>query len=176
MPKTFVVPLILMTAILSSAAEVRPEQSPLSLASNPDDENVKIRADEKRTVISVKSSSGIGKTTVERKGKAWPPRVVLQMHLKGLEGFRISNGTTVLEASVSKLNDKSRIRIWKDGREEEHLDPQSPFWMNICEIEIDNVDKANLLKAECFEITLPVAFLSMNPKSITLQWIDFYRN
>ena len=36
--------------------------------------------------------------------------------------------------------------------------------------------KAIPLKDGCFEMALPKAFFEGNPKTITMGWIDFYRN
>ena len=40
----------------------------------------------------------------------------------------------------------------------------------------DKPAKVLPLKNGYFEMTLPKAFFEGNPKSITLNWIDFYRN
>jgi hypothetical protein len=62
------------------------------------------------------------------------------------------------------------------GKEEAPLDEKSPFWMNICIVGGDGKPEREIpLKDGYFEITLPKAFFENNPKSITVEWIDFYR-
>ena len=45
------------------------------------------------------------------------PVRVGRLHLKGLVGFRISNGTTILNAAVSSDDEKSGCRLWIDDKE-----------------------------------------------------------
>jgi hypothetical protein len=53
------------------------------------------------------------------------------------------------------------------------LDEKSPLWTDI-----RIVGGANEipLKDGYFEVRLPCAFFEANPKSITLNWIDFFRD
>ena len=102
--------------------------------------------------------------------------MVLRLHLKGLEGFRASNGTVTLDAAVSVQEGQTRVRLWKDGKEDAPLDEKSPFWMDIRIVGGDGRPAQELpLKDGYFEMTLPRVFFEGNPKSITLNWIDFYR-
>ena len=69
-----------------------------------------------------------------------------------------------------------RCGIWKDGKEDAPLDEKSPFWMDIRILTGDGKPAKELpLKDGYFEMALPKAFFEGNPKSITLNWIDFYR-
>jgi len=124
----------------------------------------------------VKSPSGIGQTVIERSDEKWPDVVALRLKLKGLESFKASNGTATLEAAVSSQNEGQRVRLSKDGKEDQPLDKNSPFWMEIRPVGSDGKPaKVVPLKDGYFEMTLPKAFFEGNPKSITLDWIDFYR-
>lgn len=49
------------------------------------------------------------------------------MRLKGLESFKLWNGQTKLDASVSSHD--GRMRLWKDGQEDSPLDSKGPYWM-----------------------------------------------
>ena len=72
---------------------------------------------------------------------------------------------------------KPKVRLWKDGKEDAPLDEKSPFWMDIRILTGDGKPAKEIpLKDGYFEMTLPRAFFEGNPKSITLNWIDFYRN
>lgn len=140
------------------------------------DDTVAVQGDGDRTTFVVKSPSGIGQAVVERVGDKWPGIVVVRLRLKGLESFRASNGTIKLDAAVSSQEGKPKVRLWKDGKEEAPLDEKSPLWMDIRLFSGEGKPVAELpLKDGYFEMTLPKAFFDGNPKSITLNWIDFYR-
>ena len=72
---------------------------------------------------------------------------------------------------------KVKVRLWKDGKEDAPLDEKSPLWMDVRIVVGDGKPAKELpLKDGYFEVVLPKAFFEGNPKSITLNWIDFYRN
>jgi hypothetical protein len=141
------------------------------------DDKVEVKSDKDRTLFIVKSPFGISHAVIERTGDDWPKDVVLRLHLKGLESFRASNGKTTLAAAVSVQEGKSKVRLWKDGKEDAPLDEKSPWWMTIRVLGGDGQLARDLpLKDGYFEMTLPRAFFEGNPRSITVNWIDFYRN
>jgi len=99
---------------------------------------------------------------------------MLRLHLKGLENFKASNGKVKLEASASLQEGKPLVRQWMDGKEDAPLDAKSPYWMTIRHDRGDGKPaKAIPLKDGYFEMALPKAFFEGNPKSITVDWIDF---
>jgi hypothetical protein len=140
------------------------------------DDAVAVRSEQGRTVVTVKSPFGISQAVLERLGETWSKTVVLRLHLKGLSSFRASNGTVTLGAAVSPQEGRTKVRIWKDGKENSPLDETSPFWMDIHIVGGDGRPTQELpLKDGYFEVTLPKVFFEGSPKSITLNWIDFYR-
>ena len=64
------------------------------------------------------------------------------------------------------------VRIWKDGKEDSPLDSKSSYWMQIRMVGKDETIPQN---DGYFEIELPKVFFEENPKSFTVDWIDFYR-
>ena len=142
------------------------------------DDAVEVATDKDQTVFDVKSPFGIGQAVIERAGDEWPKAVVLRLHLKGLENFRASTGTLTLDAAVSSQKEgQTKVRMWKDGQEEAPLDEKSPLWTDIRIVGGDGKPAKELpLKDGYFELMLPRAFFEGNPQSITLNWIDFYRN
>jgi hypothetical protein len=102
--------------------------------------------------------------------------VVLRLHLKGLSSFRAANGKVTLDAAVSTHEGKPRVRLWKDGKEDSPLGAKSPYRMDIRLVGSGGKPAKEIpLKEGYFEVVLPKAFFEGNPKSITLNWIDFYR-
>jgi hypothetical protein len=69
-----------------------------------------------------------------------------------------------------------KVRIWKDGKEDAPLDDKNAFWTDIRIMGDDGKSAKELpLKDGYFEMSLPKALFEGQPKSITLNWIDFYR-
>jgi hypothetical protein len=140
------------------------------------DDAVDVRAEKDRAVFSVKSPFGISQAVIERREDAWPKAVVLRLHLKGLSSFRASNGKVTLDAAVSLQEGRQKVRVWKDGQEDAPLDEKSPLWTDIRIVSGDGKPARELpLKDGYFEVALPRGFFEGHPKSVMLNWIDFYR-
>jgi hypothetical protein len=148
---------------------------PFKITPKRDDDRVEVKTDKDKTICSIHSPFGISNAVIERSGDKWPDAVVLRLQLKGLESFKASNGKIQLEAAIS--SQEGTVRLWKDGREDLPLDSTSPYWMRVRMIVGDGkLAKAIPRKDDYFELPLPRAFFEGNPKSITVSWIDFYRN
>jgi hypothetical protein len=140
------------------------------------DDSVEVRAEKDKVVFSVKSPFGIGQAVIERQEATWPKAVVVRLHLKGLSNFRASNGKSSLNAAVSIQEGKKQVRLWKDGKEDASLGEESPLWTDVRIVGGDGKLATELpLKGGYFEVALPKALFEGNPKSVTLGWIDFYR-
>jgi hypothetical protein len=158
-------PPIKVTAVQVAAIKVTAKQR--------DDDRVAVRTEQDRTTVTVDSPRGISSATLERTGKAWPKTVVLRLNLNGLENLRITAGEVTLEGSVSLPEGKPLLRLW-DGKE---VAPGDPFWMDVQVLDKNGKPaEAIPLHGGCFVLTLPPALLKDNPQSITVRWIDFYRN
>ena len=150
------------------------DDPPFKITTKRDDDKVEVKVEEGKTHFSVQSPFGISQASIERSGNNWPTTVMLRLHLKGLEKFKVTDGKTTLEASVSSHDGK--VRLWKDGIEDSPLDLKHPYWMGIRMVGKDgNPVKTIPLKDGYIEMKLPKALFGDNPKSITLNWIDFYR-
>jgi hypothetical protein len=148
----------------------------LKITTKRADDAVEVRVEKDRTVFSVKSPFGISQAVIERVDEKWPAAVVLRLYLKGLESFWASNGKVTLDAAASIQEGKTQVRLWKDGKEDVPLDEKRPFWMDVRIVGGGGKPARELpLKDGYFEMALPRAFFEGDPKSITLNWIDFYR-
>lgn len=112
-----------------------------------EEDQVAVKVEGDTVVYSISSPSGIGGATISP-WKGWPKQVIIRLHLRGLESFTVSNGKIKLSASVLKIK-----ILDANGKPLQTLPDEDGY----------------------FEITLPKALLQENPKSLTLGWIDFYR-
>lgn len=150
------------------------DDSPLRITTKRDSDKVEVTVEKDMAVISIRSPFGISHTVIERSGNDWPDNVMLRLHLKGLENFKVTNGTDTLDAAVSSQN--AKVRLWKDGKENPLLDSKHPYWMEIRKVGKDGKPVKTIpLKDGFFEMQLPKALFEDHPKSITVNWIDFYR-
>jgi len=106
--------------------------------------------DRLNALIDISSEFGIGRATVKLAQGTWPESVTVRLHLRGLEGFTVSNGTTVMEKhqlSVQAYNLNRRLFSWDDSVNE----------------------------AGYYEVRLPALLFAEGATVLQIQWIDFYR-
>jgi len=150
------------------------DNPPLAVTTKREDDKVIVAFEQDKAVISVHSPRGIGQAIIQRSDNKWPTRVMLRLHLKGLEKFKVTSGNVTLEAALSSQDGK--VRLWKDYNEDEPIDAKHPYWMKIRMVGNDGKPVKTIpLKDGYFEIHFPKAIFDDNPNSISLNWIDFYR-
>ena len=168
----FISGLLILSVVVTTATTN--DTAPFKITTKQDNDKVVVKAEKDKVVISIQSPFGISQAVIERMEAKWPDTVVLRLHLKGLENFQVANDKMKLEASVSSQD--SKVRLWKNGKEASPLDVKSPYWMEIRMIGSDRKPaNAIPLRDGYFEMELPKVFLEDNSKSITANWIDFYR-
>ena len=160
---------------LGGAVTAGDDKPPFKITTKRDNDRIEMKAEKDKVLFSAHSPFGISHAVIERVGETWPDAVLLRLHLKGLENFSATNDKVKLEASVSSQDGK--VRLWTDAKEDSPLNSKSPYWMEIRMIGNDGKpSKVIPLKDGYFEMQLPKAFFKGNPKSIMVNWIDFYRN
>ena len=100
-------------------------------------------------------------------------QIVLQLHLKGLEEFRLISDQVTIAASVSSnggLKTQSQRKFLGDS--EQIMLSFDPLWLNI---QIISDSKQIPLEAGYFEVIFPKEFVQDAGGSFEMQWIDFYR-
>lgn len=164
--------LIVLAVALPSIAH---DTATFKITKKHDNDWIEVKSEKDKVIFVVRSPLGISNAVLERVDEAWPDSVVLRLHLSGLESFKASNGKTTLGTAVSSPDGK--VRLWKDGNEDSALDAESPYWVPVRIIGSDGKPTNVIpLKGGYFEMELPRKFFEDNPKSMTLKWIDFYRN
>jgi hypothetical protein len=167
----FVVSLVLGTP--AGASDDPPAR--FTVTTRKADDTVAVGGDRERTVFDVRSPSGISRAVVERAGDAWP-KVVVRLHLKGLENLKVSAGAAAVGAAAGVRDGKVEARQWVLDKDETPLDPADPRRLAIRVLGKDGKAAAGIpLDGGHFEVTLPAEFFRDNPKSLTVEWIDFYR-
>jgi hypothetical protein len=165
--------LVLAVAATTTAGDCIP---PFKIATKRDNDRVDVKFGKERVTFSIQSPFGISQATIEPTGEIWPDAVELCLHLKGLEHFKVSNGKMTLEGSASLQDGKPRVRLWKDGQEDRPLDAKSPYWIDVRIFGAAGKPANEIpLNDGYFELTLPKTLFEDNP-TITMSWIDFYRN
>ena len=166
----------LFVLVLAATTAVADDPPPFKVTTKRADDRADVKAEKDKVIVSVQSPFGISHAVIERGGETWPDAVVLRLHLKGLENFKVTNGTVKLEGAASLQDGRPLVRLWKDGKEDAPLDAKSPLWIEVRIVGDDGKQAKELpLKGGYFEMPLPKAMFEGNPKTITVSWIDFYR-
>lgn len=141
---------------------------------NPDDQ-IDIKNEKVITTVDVYSPTGIGSAQFALESGSMPERMVLRLHLKGLEELRLVSDQTTIAASASSSNlfRVSDQRVISSGNEYS-ITPIDPLWMQI-EIVSGQAIETIPLKDGYFEITISNEFIQNSGDSFEIQWIDFYR-
>jgi hypothetical protein len=162
--------------IVASMVAANESQS-FKITTRRDNDRVDVKTETSKTIFSIQSPSGISHAVIERADEKWPDAVLLRLYLKGMESFKITGSELKLEGSVSLQEGKPVVRLWKDGKEDAPLDAKSPYWIDVRILGGDDQPPKELpLQDGYFEMALPQAIFEGNPKSTTVNWIDFYRN
>ncbi|HOF87786.1 MAG TPA: hypothetical protein PLZ36_06735 [Armatimonadota bacterium] len=114
--------------------------------------------------VDITSEGGIGSATITL-GDPRPARLIIRLHLKGLEHFSLTQGDTTLGAAVGSGADHP-VRRWimrRGEAEEAPLAEGSPLWMPLTRGD------------DAFTLEAPTPLLHGDAAELALHWVDFYR-
>ena len=114
---------------------------------------IEVTASKRKAGIDVRSQFGIGSGSIHLVRGNWPREIVVRLHLGGLEGFDVSNGTT----SVSRSDMQVKM-VDKDGK------PLAGKYL-----------LKEQAKGAYYEVKLPAQLLGKGVTSLEMSWVDFYR-
>ena len=123
-------------------------------------------------IFEVKSAFGIGSGKISLVAGNWPKRVLVRLHLKGLEGFYVSNGKKKLEGFFpsqphTNLTPSEYVKIHM-------LDAKgNPLGGKYLPSSL-KPDDGKELKGY-YEVIIPYSLLTSDIKEVEINWIDFYR-
>ena len=162
----------------ASFAADAPETLKLSL--HPEDGH-SLSVEGESATIDIRSPRGIGRTTVRSADGNWPKRLILRLHLKGLEHFEISNGLQALATSVSSTKGAApRPTHVTPGAGaarpeiENQVTADHPLALHIRPVPAEG-EKPKIPLIGYFEVEAPADLLKAKPRELHIRWIDFYR-
>jgi hypothetical protein len=103
----------------------------------------------------------------------WPERILVRLHLGGLESFEARSGDVAVEWSASSTGDRSSRVSLRDGGQETALGEANPYYTHL---RIVGGNGEIPLEDGYFEVPLPAKLFEGNPREITLRWTDFFRS
>lgn len=178
--KQIVYTILLMCLFLASCASQPAnaqsgDEPVFAFATKNQDDEVNIQFGNGITTIDVHSPTGIGSAKFELESGAMPEKVILRLHLSGLEEFRLISHQTAIAASASSSGAFSvtNQQVIRSGNEYS-ITPVDPLWMKV-EIVSGQVVKKIPLEDGYFEVTVPKEFIQEAENSFEIQWIDFFR-
>jgi hypothetical protein len=135
-------------------------------------EDLLVAAYEKDVIVfDVQSASGIGSATIELISGRMPGTVIVRLHTRGLEEFRLSYAETTVAASIpsGEMGGDAMERLLTPAGETS-ITARHPLWM---EVRVISTQAAPEIPFEdgYFEITLPKDLGT----SFEIAWVDFYR-
>lgn len=151
-----------------------------------------------RTILDLRSERGIGTCRIHRKLDKWPERLILRLHLRGLEQIAVHIGDRKWIGAVSSSDGIVRWTSTSDDAMEQTIDSSDPNWCSIRVLRGNESPateneppipmppsttdsnspqkiRVPLEEDESWEMTFPPAWLQENPSSIRISWIDFFR-
>jgi hypothetical protein len=166
-----------LVLVMGGMAHAEEPGTPFRVTTRKAEDRLSIKRQGDRVVFTVLSASGIGGAAITRQDERWPGVVVLRMRLKGMERLQVGNGKVTLSASVSSSGEHRTILGLSEGdRKEVPVERRSPYWTEVRILDTQDRPSRDIpLKDGVFEVTLPRALFASDPRTITLDWIDFFR-
>lgn len=148
-------------------------QPAFSATARRTDTRIRFELGDERTIVDVTSAFGIDRATIRRESSEWPKKILVRLHLRGLESFQAGGEQVTVEWAVSSTGEHEPSAALISGKRVAAITPESPYYTAI--VIVGNEPKIPL-EDGFFEIPLPAKLFAGNPQEITLSWIDFYRN
>jgi hypothetical protein len=170
-----IIALAASAALHGSSASQPPR---LTVAAEADGASVTVSDEGEKIILDVRSRSGIGRATVKMVAGKLPEKIVLWLHVRGLEEFRLlhdmpGDGPEIIARVSSGDGSVTQSLRSRDG-DERPITSASPHWLGVRIVSDRSAPRIPLEQGH-FEITLPKDFLREGGRSFSIRWIDFYR-
>ena len=172
---TITVSIFIMSCASQPANAQSGSESVFTVTTKNQDDQIDIQNENSLTIVDIHSPTGIGTAKFELQSGAMPEKLILRLHLTGLEEFRLASNQATIAASgsssgVFNVTNQSVIAAGN----EYSITPIDPLWTKV-EIVSGKANKKIPLEEGFFEITVPKEFIRSAENSFEIQWIDFFR-
>ena len=174
--------LIVLATICWAAPAEEPPPAPFEIKLRRENDTATIQREPGRTLVCLNSPGGIGAATLTRTDPAiaWPEHLEVELPLRGLEGLTLHAGKRILIGSMS--HDTPPVQRFAerlpDGKEMP-IDQSSPLWPTLTVSTNEPPEKPATEEAmplRRFRFQLTPALLNAAGNTLTVKWVDFYRN
>jgi hypothetical protein len=171
--------IILLILVMGCRAPAEPPA--LALDATPGKANTTITtASEGETLIlNITSPDGIDHAQCEITSEAFPKRLLMRFHTRGLEKLELRYGELTVYLSVSSARGQplgQSLRGLDGNTSREHLlAPTSPYWLKVRVVSSDPQARPPLPDGAYFEVEPSPDFYKAQPRTFALRWVDFYR-
>jgi len=140
---------------------------------------ITVKVVDQTALLDIYSERGLGRADVRWAGGDYPARILLRLHLRGLEELRFTYATTTITLALPSTGDSGVRQQYVAGAAPGLAQPvasDSPYWMKTT-IKGQPAQAQNPLPLTTgwIEVELPPHFLQERYTGFTLQWVDFYR-
>ncbi len=168
-PAFIVLPWFILLSAVACAPSARPATQPVTQP--PTYQAVPLKGDPRITfsttddmlLIDITSPTGIGSATIEKAADQWPGKIVMRLHVKGLESFKFRYAETSIEVSVSSRGDNVVRETYQQAGQQSAVTAGDPYWIAVTP------------GKDYFDLEAPADFLKSGEDAFTVEWIDFYR-
>ena len=92
---------VLLASCAGAPANAQAGGPEFAITTKNTDDQVSVQIEGESAIIDIQSPSGIGTATIQLESGVMPGKVILRLHLKGLEEIRVSSDGETVSASVS---------------------------------------------------------------------------
>ncbi len=170
--------LLLALPWVLTACQASPGPVVVTAVARRPDAQIEVTQTLTETLLDVVSPSGIGAADVSLTPGAKPPRLIIRLHLRGLEQFRLIYGDTIITAAVASVGQpivRQQRSLVSAPATEESLTAASRLWMPL-RLVTDAASGAKIpLENGFFEVAAPPDLLAGDYRALRFEWIDFFR-
>ena len=162
---TLPVLLYLVAASLAACAPSSASVQPATYQAVPlkGDPRVTFNTSNNTLLIDITSLTGIGSAAIEKTSGQWPGKIVMRLHVKGLERFAFQYTGNSIGVGVSSHGDNTVHEVCEQAGKLSTLNAGDPYWIAVTPGE------------GYFDLEAPPDFLKSEENKFTIEWIDFYR-
>ena len=131
---------------------------------------IKVNSDPESVMFEVSDESGIGGGSIHLRSGQWPKKVLLRIHLPGLEGFEIKVGEEEFSGAYHGDGAPRPDNYLPTRMVDVAGSPLSGRYL------VEAVEGVGSRRREgYYEVEVPQSLLRSKARTMELSWVDFYR-